>query len=250
MRAGCFLHAGRRGTQRQIRAARHRRAHHRAYRRPRLFGCPSRRRGVEQPRKAPRRQAGPARDRIRVAEPVGRNRAIRRHKAEQIEENLGAVELHRTLDEHTLAELRRIGHEQHHDHAMPGATTVLLFALATFLLTVSPGPGVLYVTARSLAQGRRAGFASMFGIEFGEWCDRRRGDRRRRSPLHFGDSVGCAALRRGGLPRLPRHSALATGRRGDGAAARAARKDLPPGFRDAAAQPEGGGVFIAFLPSS
>jgi len=47
-------------------------------------------------------------------------------------------------------------------------TTVLLFALATFLLTVSPGPGVLYVTARSLAQGRRAGFASMFGIEFGE----------------------------------------------------------------------------------
>jgi len=30
-------------------------------------------------------------------------------RPEQIEENLGAVELHRTLDEHTLAELRRIG---------------------------------------------------------------------------------------------------------------------------------------------
>ena len=51
---------------------------------------------------------------------------------------------------------------------MPSDTTLVLFALATFLLTVSPGPGVLYVTARSLAQGRRAGFASMFGIEFGE----------------------------------------------------------------------------------
>ena len=51
---------------------------------------------------------------------------------------------------------------------MPSTTTVLLFALATFLLTVSPGPGVLYVMARSLAQGRCAGFASMFGIEFGE----------------------------------------------------------------------------------
>ena len=51
---------------------------------------------------------------------------------------------------------------------MPSPTTVLLFALATVLLTASPGPGVLYVTARSLAQGRRAGFASMFGIEFGE----------------------------------------------------------------------------------
>ncbi|HYU62562.1 MAG TPA: LysE family translocator [Verrucomicrobiae bacterium] len=51
---------------------------------------------------------------------------------------------------------------------MPDTTRVALFALATFLLTVSPGPGVLYVTARSLTQGRRAGFASMFGIEFGE----------------------------------------------------------------------------------
>jgi len=51
---------------------------------------------------------------------------------------------------------------------MPHPTTVALFALATFLLTVSPGPGVVYVTARSLTQGRRAGFASMFGIEFGE----------------------------------------------------------------------------------
>ena len=51
---------------------------------------------------------------------------------------------------------------------MPSLTTFLLFALATFLLTVSPGPGVLYVTARSLTQGRSAGFASMFGIEAGE----------------------------------------------------------------------------------
>lgn len=51
---------------------------------------------------------------------------------------------------------------------MPAPTTLLLFALATFLLTVSPGPGVLYVVARSLSQGRTAGFASMFGIESGE----------------------------------------------------------------------------------
>ncbi len=47
--------------------------------------------------------------------------------------------------------------------AVPGLTTVLLFGLATFILTISPGPGVVYVTARSLTQGRRAGFASMFG---------------------------------------------------------------------------------------
>ena len=46
--------------------------------------------------------------------------------------------------------------------------TLLLFALATFILTVSPGPGVIYVTARTVAQGRRAGFVSMFAIEAGE----------------------------------------------------------------------------------
>src|SRR5439155_1707770 len=51
---------------------------------------------------------------------------------------------------------------------MPGLTMVLLFAVATTILTVSPGPGVLYVAARSVAQGRRAGFASMLGIESGE----------------------------------------------------------------------------------
>ena len=54
------------------------------------------------------------------------------------------------------------------DCVMPAPTTLALFALATALLTVSPGPGVLYVTARALSQGRRAGFASMFGIESGE----------------------------------------------------------------------------------
>lgn len=51
---------------------------------------------------------------------------------------------------------------------MPSLTTLVLFALATLILTASPGPGVIYVVSRSLAQGRRGGFASMFGIESGE----------------------------------------------------------------------------------
>lgn len=46
--------------------------------------------------------------------------------------------------------------------------TLVLFALATLVITASPGPGVLYVSARALSQGRGAGLASMFGIEFGE----------------------------------------------------------------------------------
>lgn len=51
---------------------------------------------------------------------------------------------------------------------MPSQTIILLFALATLIQTATPGPGVIYVSARTLAQGRRAGFASMFGIESGE----------------------------------------------------------------------------------
>jgi len=51
---------------------------------------------------------------------------------------------------------------------IPAPATLALFAIATLFLTVSPGPGVLYVVARSVSQGRSAGFASMFGIEAGE----------------------------------------------------------------------------------
>src|SRR3989442_7043706 len=51
---------------------------------------------------------------------------------------------------------------------MPATATLLLCALATFVLTVCPGPGVLDVIARPVPQGRRAGFVSMFGIEAGE----------------------------------------------------------------------------------
>jgi len=51
---------------------------------------------------------------------------------------------------------------------MPSAGLLAVFALATFVLTVTPGPGVLYVVGRSVGGGRTAGFASMLGIETGE----------------------------------------------------------------------------------
>lgn len=51
---------------------------------------------------------------------------------------------------------------------MPDPRLLAIFALATFLLTVTPGPGVLYVVGRSVGGGRRAGLASMLGIETGE----------------------------------------------------------------------------------
>jgi len=50
---------------------------------------------------------------------------------------------------------------------VPSGSTLAVFALASFLLIVVPGPAVLYVVTRSVAQGRRAGLVSMLGIEAG-----------------------------------------------------------------------------------
>jgi threonine/homoserine/homoserine lactone efflux protein len=51
---------------------------------------------------------------------------------------------------------------------MPSPGLLAVFAAATFALTATPGPGVLYVVGRSIGGGRRIGLASMLGIETGE----------------------------------------------------------------------------------
>ena len=51
---------------------------------------------------------------------------------------------------------------------MPDPRLLAVFALATVVLTATPGPGVLYVVGRSVGGGRLAGLASMLGIETGE----------------------------------------------------------------------------------
>src|SRR5713101_2505486 len=43
----------------------------------------------------------------------------------------------------------------------------LLFFVAALLLAITPGPGIFYVLARTLAGGRRDGFSSSFGTFFG-----------------------------------------------------------------------------------
>src|SRR5579859_1846228 len=48
---------------------------------------------------------------------------------------------------------------------MPAFSTIALFLLAGLGLLLIPGPAVLYVVTRSAAQGRRAGLASVLGIE-------------------------------------------------------------------------------------
>ena len=50
---------------------------------------------------------------------------------------------------------------------MPDASTLALFSLAALALIVVPGPAVLYIVARSVDQGRRAGVVSALGIAVG-----------------------------------------------------------------------------------
>jgi len=48
---------------------------------------------------------------------------------------------------------------------MPSAQTLALFLLAALTLLLIPGPAVLYIVTRSAQHGRRAGFASVLGVE-------------------------------------------------------------------------------------
>jgi threonine/homoserine/homoserine lactone efflux protein len=50
---------------------------------------------------------------------------------------------------------------------MPDITQVALFFAAAFVLAITPGPGIFYVAARTLAGGRAEGIASSFGTGLG-----------------------------------------------------------------------------------
>lgn len=50
---------------------------------------------------------------------------------------------------------------------MPTIETLLLFTAAAFILAVTPGPGIFYVAARTLAGGRAEGIASSIGTGIG-----------------------------------------------------------------------------------
>ena len=50
------------------------------------------------------------------------------------------------------------------DIVIPSAGSIGLFVVAALVLLVVPGPSVLYIVARSMAQGRTAGFVSDLGI--------------------------------------------------------------------------------------
>jgi threonine/homoserine/homoserine lactone efflux protein len=51
------------------------------------------------------------------------------------------------------------------------APMLAAFVAASFVLAVTPGPGVVYIVARTLAQGRGAGLASVGGVAAGNLCN-------------------------------------------------------------------------------
>ena len=46
-------------------------------------------------------------------------------------------------------------------------TNIALFLVASWALIITPGPDMLYVITRGIAQGRIAGILSAFGVTFG-----------------------------------------------------------------------------------
>ncbi len=53
---------------------------------------------------------------------------------------------------------------------MPSAETLLVFAALSLGLAVTPGPNMLYLVSRSLAQGTRAGMVSLVGCQAGSFA--------------------------------------------------------------------------------
>lgn len=51
--------------------------------------------------------------------------------------------------------------------ALPTSGTFLAFGLVSFGLACSPGPNMIYVVSRSVAQGRKAGLVSLLGVAAG-----------------------------------------------------------------------------------
>jgi len=65
---------------------------------------------------------------------------------------------------------------------LPPWPLLTAFLFASFVLAITPGPGVFYIVTRSLLQGRRHGMASVAGVALGNLGNA------------FGASIGLAAL--------------------------------------------------------
>jgi threonine/homoserine/homoserine lactone efflux protein len=60
-----------------------------------------------------------------------------------------------------------IGEGKEMTDLLPAWPLLTAFLVASFVLAVTPGPGVLYIVTRSITQGRKAGLASVAGVALG-----------------------------------------------------------------------------------
>ncbi len=67
-------------------------------------------------------------------------------------------------------------------YPLPSWPLLSAFLVASFILAITPGPGVFYIVTRSLAQGTRHGLASVAGVALGNLGNA------------IGASIGLAAL--------------------------------------------------------
>ena len=72
--------------------------------------------------------------------------------------------------------------KEHMNSFLPPWPIFSAFLLASIILAITPGPGVLYIVTRSLAQGKRAGLTSVAGVALGNFGNA------------VGASVGLAAV--------------------------------------------------------
>lgn len=136
---------------------------------------------------------------------------------------------------------------------LPPWPLLAAFLVASLVLAVTPGPGVLYIVTRSLSQGRRSGVASVFGVALGNFCNAvgaavGLGALLSVSSMAFSivKYAGAAYLVYLGVQTLRSRSARAAVRE------TATRKSLVPVFRDgfmvALLNPKTAIFFAAFLP--
>lgn len=74
------------------------------------------------------------------------------------------------MSERGTDECRSAGESRVHlrkDALVPEPPTLTLLAAAAVALVAMPGPNLVYIATRTLAQGRRGGFASALGVEAG-----------------------------------------------------------------------------------
>ena len=91
---------------------------------------------------------------------------------------------------------------------VPELHTFVIFAAASAAFLAVPGPSVIYIVSRSLAEGRTAGIVSALGDPGRRARPRDRGDDRRVGAAGLvGDRVQRRQVRRRGVPDLPRASA-------------------------------------------